>query len=115
MARGFRRSNSQRNRVVKSIPRNAHLARTRLDVAKRALQLINVAALGPRLAPDFSRRNRCENAVEVVWSNPIGDERATGPKPVISLFLQMDRAQPACRNQRTPHQDIRKMRLFLAA
>src|SRR5712675_991796 len=52
-----------------------HLARTRLDVAKRALQLINVAALGPRLALDFSRRNRCENAVEVVWSKPVVDER----------------------------------------
>src|SRR6476619_2384559 len=92
-----------------------HLARTRLDVAKRALQLLDVAALGPGLALDFSRRNRCENAVEIVWSNPIGDERATGSKPVISLFLQVDRAQPICRDQRTPHQDIRKLRLFLAA
>ena len=91
-----------------------HPARARFNVAERAPQIVDIAALGPGLAANFRRRNRGEDAVKLLRSNPIGDQGAAGPEPVIAALFKPCAPETLGRNQRAPHQNVGED-LFLRA
>ena len=100
---------------MKTIRTGRDGAGARLGVVERAQHLRDVAAVGPGFALHLVRRHRGENAVEIFRAHPVGDQGAAGAEPVIAALFEAKALEPLRRDQRSPHQDVGKMLLFIAA